>query len=245
MKILAFMVVRNGADILGWTVAHLRSQGLGVHVMDNWSEDGTYELLPALDLAGFERWPAAPDAEFDYGGALRRVEILAARSGADWCYRVDADEIIRSPWPGLSLAEAIARVDAEGYNAIDHKAIVFRAIDDSYSGDPERQFGYHDSEDPACALRHVRAWKNVGPIKIVGGGHRIKFPGLRVYPRLFWLKHYPLRTQAQAERKIRERLARRSPAETQGGWHAHLDLYQPGQNFIRDPATLSRWVEPA
>lgn len=244
MKILAYTIARNEADILPWSVAHLQQQGVGVYVLDNWSDDGSYEMLPGLGLEGFERWPVEPQEIFEWGAALTCVEELAAKSGADWCYLNDADEFRRSCWPGVTLAEGIRRVDAERYTAINHRVYVFQPVDDGYKGDPEGYLRYYTPRDPLCVPPQQKAFKNTGAVKIRGGGHRLLFPGMRVYPEKFVLKHYPFRTQAQAAKKIRERLTRRSPAERASGWHVHYDLHRPEDNFIRDPATLKYWRDP-
>ena len=75
---------------------------------------------------------------------LARIEQLAAASDADWCLYSDADEWRRSPRLTETLAEGIARVDAQGYNAIDFRVFAFFCTDDAWSGDPEKYFRFYN-----------------------------------------------------------------------------------------------------
>ena len=52
-NVTAFMCVFNEADILPWTLKHLIDQGVQVHVIDNWSTDGSDRIAKRLPLAGF------------------------------------------------------------------------------------------------------------------------------------------------------------------------------------------------
>src|SRR2546425_279765 len=116
VKITAFMYAYNEADIIGWSVRHLIAQGIMPHVLDNWSTDGTWELL--LKIAAehpqviLERWPATGPAEqVSWFEMLQHTEELALQSGSDWCIHHDADEIRRSVRSDETLQETITRLD--------------------------------------------------------------------------------------------------------------------------------------
>jgi hypothetical protein len=92
----------------------------------------------------------------------------------------------------------------------------------------------------------VKGWKpQPAPVDLAGsGGHDVVFPGRRVFPYKFPIRHYPIRSQAHGERKIlAERKSRFDPAERARGWHAHYDQFVEGSSFLWDPATLHRFDE--
>ena len=119
---VAFMPTFNEVDIVRQQVRRLLAQGIEVHVMDNWSTDGTPEAIEDLRGNGvtLERFPdTGDDRTFDLGGQLGRIEDLAAAVFADWCVLLDADEVRQSPWHGLSLRDSLWRVQQAGANAVD------------------------------------------------------------------------------------------------------------------------------
>lgn len=212
-------------------------------MIDGWSTDGSWEMLPELGVMGRERLPAgAPGGEQTCTAILARIEALALESGADWCLINDADEIRRSSRPGETLAQGIARVDAAGFNVIDHQVYAFWPTDDGYRGDPEQYLRYFDQSDMICHLPQQKCWKNAGRVDLVThGGHQVEFAGKRVAPEQFLMKHYPYRTNAQATERLRTRLARRCHEEHRQGWGVHYDPIAAETNFLRDPAALTFW----
>jgi len=245
---VAIMSVFNEADILPWTVAHLRAQGCRVYVMDNWSTDGSWEMLKALGVWQGERWPAAgPSPVHDWPGLLDRKAEIAARLAPRWIIHHDADEIRRTPWPGVTLARGFERVEAEGFNAIDHSTYIFPPVDNGYSRDPEKYFRLYLADHLNYDMPHVQAWLNPKGTRVdlsSRAGHHVMFPGIHIYPVKWVTKHYPIRSQAQGERKVfRERLPRYRPDLRAQGWHVQYDIASPGYSFLHDPANLLPWEE--
>jgi hypothetical protein len=243
VKALAIMPVRNELDILPWAVAHLVRQGVQVYVVDNWSTDGSWEMLSGLPIVGRERWPAdGPDTHYRCRAMLDHIDNLAAESDADWCMFNDSDEIRRSN-RDETMADGFARVEREGYNAINFRLLYFPPVDNDYAGDPERHFRRYTLDHCDCRLNHVKAWKNQrGPVGLSShGSHRLTFNGLQIYPERWTLKHYPIRSQAHGEAKLVERMARFDPAERARGWHVQYDHMRLPYNFLRDPKELIEW----
>jgi hypothetical protein len=248
-RALAVVTAYNEADVLGSTIEYLLDDGVDVHVVDNWSDDGTWELTQRyLDRPGFtaERHPEAPSTTYDWVSLLVRVEQIAAETTADWCIHHDADERRRSPWPGVSLREGLWRVQHAGFDAVDHTVVDFRPVDDTF----------RPGDDCEVALRHfelgrrpghfqqVKAWRRTGRRVMLAetGGHSATFAGRRVFPYNFLLKHYPIRSQAHGEQKVlRERIARWNPDERAMGWHYQYDGVDEGHSFLADPAALGAW----
>ena len=255
MKAVAYMPVLNEADIVQWPIRHLIDQGLRVHVIDGWSTDGSAEI--AADAgATVERFPASGRESIQVCSAINnRIEYLAARSGADWCYHTDADEIRRAPRASESLLDAIARVDAEGWNVVDHQTFVFFPVDDSdgvsldrrhsYQGEnPEQFFRYFTSEDGRWSrVRQEKLWKNDAPVRLAGGGHILDREDKRVCPEKFVLKHFPWRSVKHAEEKLRVRMDRRCLPEHAQGGGVHYDGLT-GESAILPKSQLRYWADP-
>lgn len=230
-RVLAILAVRNEIDIIVPSVRRLLDQGIDVHVIDDWSEDGTWEALRALGAGNrlrCERFPdSGPSGAFQWERLLQRKEEIAASSRADWVIHQDADEIRESPWPGISLRDGLYRVENAAFNAVDHTVIDFKPTDDSFL--PGSDFGSHFSHfDFGRRPGHfvqIKAWKpGGGKVDLAAsGGHEAAFEGRRVFPYKFLLRHYPFRSTRQAESKLAERKLRFDAAERARGWHHHYD----------------------
>ena len=186
-------------------------------------------------------------------GILTRVEELASQLDADWIILHDADERRRSPWPGIGLRDALYHVDSSGFTCIDHVTLNFWPVADGYDAtcELESYFPYFDFSSHPGHFHQRRAWKNPGErVSLVPTpGHDVGLYGRRVYPYKFLLKHYPLRSQAHAQRKVlEERRARFSPAERSLGWHRQYDdvttvIRRPEDLYYFDARTFyERWL---
>jgi hypothetical protein len=241
---VAFVSTFNEADIIASTIEHLDREGIGVYLIDNWSTDGTWEVAQGIGLIGAERFPAdGPSPHYEWRQLLGRVEELAATIRADWFIHVDADEHRESAWPGVPLRDGLWRVDARGFNAVDHTVVTFPPVDDGFQpgSDPEQYFRHFEFGRNPGHFRQIKAWRQQ-PARVdlaSEGGHDVLFEGRRIFPLNFLSKHYPVRSQAHGERKIfSERQERWSPAERADGWHIQYDHLRTGHRFVRDPATL-------
>jgi Glycosyl transferase family 2 len=246
-SVVAFVTAFNEADVVASAIDRLTSEGAAVHLIDNWSTDGTWEIAQSRvgrGLIGVERFPAdGPSPHFELRRLLRRVEELAATTRADWCLHIDADERRRSPWQGVPLRDALWRVDRRGFNAVDHTVLTFSPVDDGFrpGSDPEQHFRHFEFGRNVGHLVQIKAWKRSRErVELAStGGHDASFAGRRVFPYNFLLKHYPVRSQAHGETKVfAERLPRWSPEERAAGWHVQYDHVRRGHSFLRDPASL-------
>jgi len=163
-----------------------------------------------------------------------------------------------------TLSQAVEVVDEIGFSAIDFRVFQFYCTDGTWMEprlgcelqpdgpvthqyieplSPENYFHHYDEADCISRIPNRKLWKNVGRVQLAGGGHEVQFPGMRVYPQKFTMKHYPFRTPAQAKAKIETRLARRRMEEHAKGWGVHYDQYPPGFDFCWDPAKLLYWKD--
>lgn len=248
-RVVAFMTAYNEEDIIFHSVDRLLRAGIEVYLIDNWSSDGTVAAVESLlgkGLIGIERFPAEGcTGTYDWGSLLARVEELARHIPADWFIHHDADEIRQSPWPELRLREGLQYVDRMGFNAVDHTVIDFPPIDNGFvpGSDFGSYFRHWEFGRRPGHFQQVKAWKNLGlPLTLVGsGGHDVDFPGRRIFPYKFLLRHYPVRSQRHGYKKVlSERKPRFNPDErAKQGWHIQYDHIEDGHNFVHDPESLS------
>lgn len=248
MQPVAYTYVYNESEILPWTVPAMLRQGVNVYALDNWSTDNTREVIAEMAYHNpgrvqLERFPDEPPKWFDLDVILHRIEALQAQYTPEWALLFGADEVLVPCWPNMTMAEALDRVQHEGYNAVNFQMIQFWPVDDGWTPaqDPEQYFRYYTPG----RRDNVRAWCSGGkPARIRDGTHGVSFDGLRVYPRSFGIKHYSFRTQAQSERRVfDERLPRYAPKNRAKGWHGHYDHLERGHSFIKDPRGL-RYFDP-
>jgi len=248
-RVVAILSVFNEADIVGQAVRHLIGQGVHVYIIDTGSTDETLSVIrncAGQEWIEIEEWGLG-DAErqpFEWRQILQRKEALAANLDADWFIHHDADEFRESPWPGVTLCDALKIVDSNGYNAVDFEALTFPPTHNGFERDQDvlDAFRYWEAAQSYDQLR-INAWKSHASVDISSsGGHDVGFPDRRVFPIKFILRHYPVRTQEQGERKVFvERKPRFATSERELGWHVQYDGIEPGHSFIRLPSSLQRY----
>jgi glycosyltransferase involved in cell wall biosynthesis len=254
MRIIAILAVYNESDILPQTLRHLIAQGVDAYIMDHHStSDTAAAIAPFLGrgVIGIERFPedagapAEDAARYSWATILRRKETLAQTLQADWFIHHDADEFRESPWPELNLRDAVAKVDALGYNAIDFEVLDFPPTEDARANpdDVLNTFLYYERSAQWNRIQ-IRAWKRAGaPVNLASsGGHEACFPNRRVFPLRFLMRHYPIRSQAHGERKVQhERRPRFVPEERKRGWHIQYDTLGEAPRFVRRMDALTRY----
>jgi len=246
-RVVAFAGAYNEEDVIVPFLEHTIAQGVDVCLLDNWSTDRTADRAARFlgrGLTAILKFPeSGPSQTHEWRSMLTRKAELAAQTEADWFIHVDPDEMRESPWPGLTLREALYRVDQEGFNAVNHTCIVFPPTGIGFRSDLQLQsqfshFGFgrrwaHDVQ--------IKGWKRQrGRVDCaINGGHTVEFPGRRVYPFKFLLRHYPIRSQEHGEKKVfQERLPRFNPELRRNGWHKQYDEVGPGHSFVHSPDTL-------
>ncbi len=222
MRVIALLATYNEERFLGTCLDHLIQQGIDVYLIDNESQDRTLDIARGyLDrgLVGVET--LARQGVYSWRPILERKEQLAATLDADWFLHLDADEIRLPPPGGDTLAEALARADREGYNAVNFMEFSFV---------PSRESPDHDHADFLHTMRcyypflptfpnRLNAWKRQDvPVELAwSGGHKARFANLRMYPESFPMRHYLFLSVAHAVEKYVRRSYDRG--ELSSGWH--------------------------
>lgn len=230
MNILAIISVYNEADILRHCVTYLLDNGIKVYVIDNGSTDGSLDTISDLGIEGSEVFHTNG---FELSKIMKQKESIAERfaDSMDWFINADADEFRDAPWAGMTLHDAMARVDSEGFNLINFKNCVF-----PHTGSIDPEGPFHPSKflkwspGPVCDTNQLRAWKSIKGVRVdlaSSAGHIATFPGARIYPIKFIMRHYPLRSDEHMRRKIeKERGPRFSKDELHKGWHVQYGPLQ-------------------
>jgi hypothetical protein len=239
MRVIAILATYNEERFVAGCLENLIRQGLQVYLIDNDSTDSTVtiaERYRGSGLIGIERLPRA--GVFSLRQQLARKEMLSATLDANWFIHVDADQIVLPPRSTQTLAQALAEVDALGYNAVYFHQFAFM---------PTREEPDHDHPDYQETMRwyfpheeefphSLRAWKRQdAPVELRwSGGHRVRFPGLRMYPKAFRYRHYLFLSIEHAIRKYVHK--RFDPAEVADGWHTWRTRLPP--EMIRLPSRV-------
>lgn len=226
MRIVALLASYNEARFIQHTIRHLAAQGVESYLIDNGSSDGTLELARELSAAGLIGWRHLPrHGEYDWGAVLAAKERAASELRADWFLAQDCDDFRIGPeGHDGTLAEALAEVDGNGYDAVHFDEYTFQPVAEAPDHDHERfqetlRWFYRFAPAP---LHRVNAWKHRSqPIDLVAsGGHQVRFAGRRVAPTPFRMRHYMTLSAEHAASKYDIAFAHRYVALGWHGWRA-------------------------
>ncbi len=247
MRVVALLATYNEERFIAATLDHLLEQGVDVYLIDNCSTDGTLEVATNyLDrgVIGIETLPRA--GVFDLKAVLRRKEELAASLDGDWFIHLDADEFRLPPNSHQTLAQALADVDAQGYNAVNFQEFAFVPTKESPDHDHPNFVNtmrwYYPFNPRRASPHRLNAWKaQREPVDLVSkAGHRVKFPGLRMYPTSFKLRHYLYLSVPHAERKYGKR--RHSPEALARGWHRWREYFDAERVNLPSETELRAYI---
>lgn len=223
VRAVALLAAYNEERFIGGCLEHLFGQGVEVYLLDNCSTDRTVEIAERylgrglIDIETFSR----TEDVYRWQAILERKEQLAATLEADWFMHVDADEIRLPPRSARTLAQTFAEVEAQGYNAVNFMEFAFvptqEAPDHDHPRFQQTMRWYYPFARTFPQRRN--AWKSQ-PERVnlaQSGGHRVRFPGLRMYPESFKMRHYLFLSVPHAIRKWVDRSY--DKAEIEKGWH--------------------------
>lgn len=202
MTTIAVAMVRDEADVIGSTVAHMLEQVDAVIVADNLSRDDTRAILEELAHEHPDRLTIADDYEPAYRQS-EKMTALALRArlelGAEWIVPFDADEWWYSPFGRIAdvLADVAPQWLVVPAPLYDHVA----TAEDPVDVDPVRRLGFRRREAnplPKVACR----WRD--DMTIAQGNHDAHYTGRASYfDPLLTVRHFPYRSVEQLVRKVR------------------------------------------
>jgi Glycosyl transferase family 2 len=245
MRVIALLATYNEERFIAGCIEHLSRQGVEVYLIDNDSTDQTVAIAGRYlnrGLVGVETLPR--EGAFSLRAILNRKEEIAAALDADWFMHVDADEIRLPPRSDRTLALALAEAEAQGYNAVNFQEFTFVPTAESPDHDHPRfqeTMRWYYPFLPSFPHR-LNAWKRQ-PARVElawSAGHRVRFPGLRVYPESFPLRHYLFLSVPHAVRKYADR--RHDPAALAMGWHGWRERLKPEMVRLPSQAELRIYI---
>jgi lipopolysaccharide transport system ATP-binding protein len=245
-RIVALLAVRNEAAYLERCLHHLAGQGIETYLIDNESTDATLEIAQrwyGKGIIGIET--LTYPGHFDLHSQLARKTVLSTQIDADWFIHHDADEIRQSRNPQETLAGAIARLDAAGWNAIEFDEFVFVPVTEDGTGPggdyvEKLHHAYYFLPRPQF---RVNAWKNgCGTIDLLAtAGHEVRFAARNLSSEALILRHYPfLSRQHLIDKYTQQRIYSRHETDVLG-WHGRRATFNPDD--IRMPA-ITELLEP-
>jgi len=241
MTVTAVLAIRNEEAYLANCLRHLVRNGIDFVIIDNGSSDRSAEIYRRREFAqGLVDVVELPfTGMFSLSRQLERKMEVIRTLEADWVIHLDADEIMHSRTEGESLKQAVSRIHAAGWNAVNFEEFVFLPLENDYMPDvqghqPILHYYFFQPSSP----RLIRAWKKAGGFSLVEqGGHVLTGPDLRLAPEHFILRHYIFRNQEHAFHKYPTREF--SADDLARGWHGNR-VRQPAASFRFPPARLLR-----
>jgi glycosyltransferase involved in cell wall biosynthesis len=231
MRVVALLATYNERRFIAPCLEHLSRHGVDAYLIDNGSTDDTVELAEhwlGRGLIGIESFPRPTDDIYDWQSLLTRKEELARELDADWFIHMDPDEVRLPPREGLTLAGALEEVDRQEFNAVNFLEFTFV---------PTVEEPDHDHADFQRTLRtyyafsphfphQLKAWKATADVELAwSGGHKVRFPGLKMHPQSFPMKHYLFLSVPHAIEKYVERCYNKE--EVDAGWHGWRSSLSP------------------
>jgi hypothetical protein len=207
MKLVMTLVVRDEIDVIDAQLAfHLNAGVDFVIATDHASTDGTTDVLRRYEREGVLRLLREEGDYHEAEWRTRMARLAATEHGADWVFASDADEFW---WPRGSSLKDVLEAIPERYGVVRGfwRPFVPRPDDGSFFAErmTVRLSPTAPINDPLSPWRpNAKVVHRARPDVTVGrGNHAVE--GTDLVPLRGWypieVLHFPLRTQAQFERK--------------------------------------------
>lgn len=201
-KMLGVLLCYNDADILENALAHLLEHNHDVIVWDHGSDDETSKVLDQYAPHLLERTfvPRSVDFYGLYQSMSRHIMDKYVRK-YDWVSWPDQDELLEGPDRTKPYDKWVRDIYKQGYDSVqfNNYNFWFTAADDTSILSPVERVR-HYALFPDCAPR-VRAWK-ASQTNIRLFNHNPV--GAHPAPMLFNLRHYPMRSLVQMQRRLQK-----------------------------------------
>lgn len=191
MKLIATLVARDEEDIIGHNIEHHLAQGVDrIILTDNGSVDATRsiaECYKEVDIID------EPVHDYRHGEWVTNMARQAYVMGADWVINIDADEF----WYGLSAMRDIVNSVSILRLPPNYDFVPFV---DAVPGpfDPTK-IPFWTRSPTSLRLAH----RSFPQVIVEDGNHQVRnCPGGQLYTNKMYVKHYPLRSYQQFEKKV-------------------------------------------
>lgn len=247
-KVLAIIHVYNEADILEMSLQYLLKQEVDIYLLDNWSDDGSYEIAKKFQAKHsnqvfLERYPKGGKKDYyDWYHQMEKTEEISLKTNYNWYIHHDVDEMRTGFWKNKNLRETIYYIDQLGFNLIENTVIDFKLTQNS-SKNIFMSDTYFDFRDRREAQR--KTWKKSEVIELKkSGGHIAKIENPKIFPLNILNRHYPFRNISQARKKVFvDRKPRFAKEKEEFRWHIHYDDIVKDEDLLSDKSKLILWED--
>ena len=185
----------------------------------------------------------------DWSGLLARKQEVIGELQPTWAIHSDADEVRRSPWPGISMRDGLWAVHQSGATMVDFTVLNHLPV---HGHTPDDRTDVTRLDHVEFGLRpgyftQTKCWRvpTAGePAHWHQGGHRITPPIARPFPLNFRVDHYPVRSQSHGLEKILvdgRWTAKQDARDRAQSRYGHVDAEH---DFEREPNSLPRKDPP-
>lgn len=206
MKVWAIAMMKNEADIIRYSLAHMMAQGVdGIIIEDRGSTDGTAVTAEETALIVNPQLPVIVRREKNTGyfqpEVMTRLAKLAGERGAEWIIPWDIDEL----WTAASGTVAGALRRAEGSVVHIRQFYYYSTVlDDRREPNPFKRMRWRTSDFrpwSKCAFRYYPG------VRVGHGAHSVSLPvtvDLNYEPTNdIVIHHFPVRSFDQMVSKVR------------------------------------------
>lgn len=192
-------MVRDEADIIGYTLDHMLTQVDRILIADNLSTDGTLDIVLDAVKRSNGRVFVRIDDDPAYNQDVKMTELahVAGQMGATWVVPFDADEA----WFYL---DALRSVPANVTRAYATQYIYVPTESDPTSFNPQLAIGYRMS---ICDAHRKVAFRYTPTAHLHMGNHDVHYPDGGDTVELGVIRHYMYRSLEQTRRKVRNGVA--------------------------------------
>jgi hypothetical protein len=241
MDVAAVICIRGDHAYFENCLTQLIENDVSYAIIDNGMEPESLDLLRTQRFGRhLIRLAALPyDGVFELRRQMAKKEELFDQIDADWLIHLDVDEEMHSYREGESLAQALRRLEAEGYNVVAFQELVFLPVDHDYvpacaGRQPMSRYYYYE---PPNLMRARLKSAGLSTRRADGrqeSGHKLFGADRRLSPERLAMRHYIARDQAHALAKYADRIF--SPEELAEGWHRTRAGF-PREAYLFPPAS--------
>lgn len=239
MKLLMTLLVRDEQDILAANIEFHLSQGVDFFLItDNLSVDGTRDIAESYVRRGVAQYFFEPGDDYvQHRWVTRMARMAASIYAADWVINSDADEFWMSLAQPSNIKEQLQHI-AAGVEAFDVARSNCAPVESGETGSfssrmvlRERESCNTDGQPLSPKVCH----RGFSDIEVEQGNHRVRRGGktLSTQPGPLRILHYPVRSYAQFENKIKKGGAayarnRDFPPDVGSTWRNLYEVWRAG-----------------
>lgn len=233
-RFLAVLLCYNDDDVLAPVVDHLVANHHDVVVWNHGSEDRTEEIALAYLGRGAVEYQRIDRDDVPFAelyGVCARYLVAAYGGRYDWLSWPDQDEILEGPDLARPYHEQVADLLAAGHDWVEFDNFVFWFTDEDDPSEPDPVRRIRRYNLYVCPPR-VRAWRfDRTNERRLGNSNPIDG---RKAPANWPLRHYPMRSLAQARRRAAH--DRNQPGFQFGDKNWHYERFRDDGSALLVPA---------